>query len=188
MTPSNRTGLRNGWAAASKAVTASMSAASGNAPGTVRLRVMIWKSAKRLSRSRFLPRCRCSHNSAKPWPPRAPVHAWLPRDLRRLSQTYPRRRSAATERRLNIASAEIPIRFLFFTAPADLECLSGSDAYRGCGRAKVLLRAGRSWRRRLPACPVPATESGSMMDVLLIGAALAFFAACFAYTRACDRL
>jgi len=27
-----------------------------------------------------------------------------------------------------------------------------------------------------------------MMDVLLMGAALAFFAACFAYTRACDRL
>lgn len=185
MTPSKR----NGWAAASKLVATSMSAASsGNAPGTVRLRVMICKSAKRLSRSRFLPRCRCSHNSAKPWPPRAPVHAWLPRDLRRLSQAYPRRRPAATERRFDIAPAEIPIRFLFFTAPANLECLSASDAYPGCGRAKVLLRAGRSWRRRLPACPARAMESGSMMDVLLIGAALAFFAACFAYTRACDRL
>jgi hypothetical protein len=31
-----------------QAITASMSAASGNAPGTARLRVMIWKSAKRL--------------------------------------------------------------------------------------------------------------------------------------------
>jgi hypothetical protein len=31
-------------------------------------------------------------------------------------------------------------------------------------------------------------ESGSMMDTILIGTALAFFALCFAYTRACDRL
>ncbi|QRM61425.1 hypothetical protein F3P66_18525 [Agrobacterium fabrum] len=28
----------------------------------------------------------------------------------------------------------------------------------------------------------------SMMDVILIGAATVFFALCFAYTRACDRL
>lgn len=28
----------------------------------------------------------------------------------------------------------------------------------------------------------------SMMDIILIGAATAFFALCFAYTRACDRL
>jgi len=31
-------------------------------------------------------------------------------------------------------------------------------------------------------------EAGMMMDVLLIGAVLAFFAFCFVYTRACERL
>jgi len=31
-------------------------------------------------------------------------------------------------------------------------------------------------------------ESGSMMDIILLGTAVVFFAICFAYTQACDRL
>ena len=34
----------------------------------------------------------------------------------------------------------------------------------------------------------PITESRVMMDVLLTGAVLAFFAFCVVYTRACERL
>lgn len=34
----------------------------------------------------------------------------------------------------------------------------------------------------------PCNGVGSMTDVLLIGAALAFFTFCFVYVRACDRL
>lgn len=45
---------------------------------------------------------------------------------------------------------------------------------------------------RPPAAPFGLSGSRNgvplMMDILLIGAALAFFAFCFAYTRACDRL
>jgi hypothetical protein len=47
-----------------------------------------------------------------------------------------------------------------------------------------------SSRRRPLACLIPPTtkDSGSMMDVILVGTAVVFFAFCFAYTRACDRL
>jgi hypothetical protein len=31
-------------------------------------------------------------------------------------------------------------------------------------------------------------ELGSMMDILLLGMAVGFFALCVAYTRACDKL
>jgi len=31
-------------------------------------------------------------------------------------------------------------------------------------------------------------ESRSMMDIILLGTAVVFFALCFAYTQACDRL
>ena len=40
-------------------------------------------------------------------------------------------------------------------------------------------------------CPVvlhDQSEFGSMMDIILLGTAIAFFALCFAYTRACDKL
>lgn len=79
--------------------------------------------------------------------------------------------------------AEIPIGFLFLFAPATLERLFGSDAYLVTRRDR--LHAGKptglSWS-------LTTKESGSMMDIILIGTAVGFFGLCFAYTQACDRL
>jgi len=44
-------------------------------------------------------------------------------------------------------------------------------------------------KRRASSCPLlDQQESGSMMDIVLLGTVVAFFALCFVYTRACDRL
>jgi hypothetical protein len=90
---------------------------------------------------------------------------------------------------------EIPMRFLFPGAAARLEPLCGSAAYwvsnsgpRPCVEQGLAGPLSRHRPRSRGKAEIQQKEPGSMLDIVLIGVGVLFFALSFAYATACERL